>query len=421
MKSRDIQVSLFEMSMCLSNAVDLVSHALVDHHKRVAYIASSIAVEMGLSLEIQKDLVMAGLLHDIGAISLKERLDAMDFELDATHPHAELGYRLIKTFEPFSDIAPLVRYHHLSWKNGAASVFRGEKIPFASQILHLADRTAVLINMEEEILKQSMNICKRIMNDSGEKFVPEMANIFLSISRKESFWFDVVSSSISQIIAESISAATIELNIEELLSLARLFGKIIDFRSRFTATHSSGVAATSETLAKLSGLLGQECRLIKIAGYLHDLGKLSIPPEILEKPGKLSATENNIIKHHSYYTFRTIETVKGLDIINAWASFHHECLDGTGYPFHLKGENLPLGSRIMAVADVFTAITEDRPYRLGMSKEKALYTLQQMAGDFALDPDIVSVLEQNYDEINAIRITAQSEESREYEEFRSQA
>lgn len=408
------------MSMCLSNAMDLISPAVVDHHKRVAYIASSISDEMGLSEEIRKDLVLAGILHDIGAISLKDRLDALYFETDFANPHAELGYRLIKTFDIFSNIAPMVRYHHLPWDNGNGSYFMGEQIPLASHILHLADRVAVLPNAKEEILKQSKKICKKITQGVGDKFVPELIDIFSSLSKRESFWFDVVSSSISQILAKSTKTEMIELNLEELLSLARLFGKIIDFRSRFTASQSSGVAATSEGLAILSGMKEQDQRLMKIAGYLHDLGKLAIPSEILEKPGKLTTEENNTIKRHAYYTYRIIETVKGLDVINTWASFHHERPDSRGYPFKHRGENLPLGSRIMAVADVFTAITEDRPYRLGMSKENALRTLQQMAGDFALDPDIVSVLEQNYDEINAIRITAQSEESREYEEFRSQ-
>ncbi|MBI5205027.1 MAG: HD domain-containing protein [Nitrospirae bacterium] len=414
---QELRVSLFEMSMCLSNAMDLVSPAVVDHHKRVAFIASSIAAEIGLSEKAQEDLIMAGLLHDIGAISLKDRLDALNFETDSPGSHAELGYRLIKTFAAFSDMAPLVRYHHLQWENGKGLNFRGEKVPLLCHVLHLADRIAVIINSKDDILQQSKNICRKITKNSGKKFVPEFVDAFCSLAQKESFWFDTMSSSISQVLTEKIRVSTIELNLKELLNLAGLFSEIIDFRSCFTATHSSGVAASSEALAKLLGLEEYECRLIKIAGYLHDLGKLAIPAEILEKPSRLTREENNIIKRHPYYTYRIIETVKGLDIINSWASFHHECLDGKGYPFRQKGKDIPFGARIIAVADIFTALTENRPYRQGMSRDTVLKNLMNMVKNSAIDPDIVSVLRRNYTEINSIRIAAQSEESAEYENF----
>lgn len=412
---QELHVSLFEMSMCLSNAMDLVSPAVVDHHKRVAYIASSIAAELGLTEQIQEDLIMAGILHDIGALSLNDRLDTLNFEVDSTH--AEVGYRLVKTFDIFSNIAPLLRCHHLTWENGKGSSFRGEQVSTACHILHLADRIAVLINAKEEILGQSRNICKRIEEGSGEKFVPELVDIFLSLSQRESFWFDAVSSSISQILTGGIRTATIELNLEELLSLSQLFSKIIDFRSHFTATHSSGVAASAEGLAKLSGLTGQECRMMKIAGYLHDLGKLAVPAEILEKSGRLTREESNVIKNHPYHTYRIIETVRNLDKIKVWASLHHECINGNGYPFHYDGDDIPLGSRIMAVADVFTAVTEDRPYRSGMSKTAALKTLRQMAGNGELDRDLVALLTLNYDRVNDLRLEAQTSEYREYREF----
>ena len=99
-----------------------------------------------------------------------------------------------------------------------------------------------------------------------------------------------------------------------------------------------------------------EIQDLKIAGYLHDLGKLAVPKEILEKPGKLTATEFNIVKTHAYYGYRTLETVRGLEKINNCGTLHHECLDGSGYPFHLNGDNLSIGSRIMAIADIFYRI-----------------------------------------------------------------
>ncbi|MHB8883072.1 MAG: HD-GYP domain-containing protein [Thermodesulfovibrionales bacterium] len=417
MFTKALNVPLIEMSMCLSNALDLVSSRVVDHHKRVAYIACSIAAELGMPEDEREILMLAGLLHDIGAISAKDRLETLQFELENPDFHAELGYRLIRTFDLFLDVAQLVRYHHVPWDNGNGGSRWGQPVSGSSHILHLADRIAVLIDKKREILGQTDRIKKTIVSGSGNKFVPEYVNAFIRLSEKESFWFDTVSPSISDILRAMTGMSSIVLTYDLLHGMIKLFGRIIDFRSRFTATHSSGVATTASALARLAGMNKSDCAVMRIAGYLHDLGKLAVPAEILEKPGKLSIVEANIIKNHPYHTYRIIATVRGLDTINQWASFHHECIDGRGYPFHHSGAEISLGSRIMAVADVFTALSEDRPYRPGMSKQDALRTMQTMAGRAALDGDLVSLVGRKYEEINAMRVASQTEESGEYAEF----
>ena len=124
--------------------------------------------------------------------------------------------------------------------------------------------------------------------------------------------------------------------------------QIIDFRSAFTASHSIGVAESAQLLSKKLGFNKLEARMMYLAGLLHDIGKLSVPISILEKKGPLNNTEFNVIKKHTYYSYRIMSNIKGIESINQWASFHHEKLDGTGYPFAIKGSNLDLGSRIMA-------------------------------------------------------------------------
>jgi len=414
-----LSIPLFDMILCLSNAIDLISPAVVNHHKHVAYIASSLSTELGFTEEEQIQLMMAGALHDTGALSLKERLDIFHFE-EASQGHAEAGYLLLEPFEPFSKIATMIRYHHVPWKEGQGSESNGEPVPIGSHILHLADRVDVLINKREDVLGQVEEICKKIENRSGTIFMPELVRAFMRLAGKESFWLDTVFPLIDQILAKKASAATIELDTEGLLSLSKLFSRIIDFRSRFTAVHSSGVAASAETLAGLCGFSEQQCRMMRMAGYLHDLGKLAVPAEILERPAKLKEDDFRIIKSHTFYTYRILNTISALDVINAWASFHHERLEGEGYPFHYKDKELSPGSRIMSVADVFTAITEDRPYRRGMAKEEALQVLHQMAETRKLDSEIVSTLRVHYNEINSDRMAAQAVASKEYEEYSRQ-
>jgi HD-GYP domain-containing protein (c-di-GMP phosphodiesterase class II) len=141
-----------------------------------------------------------------------------------------------------------------------------------------------------------------------------------------------------------------------------------------------------------------------------------VPVEILEKTAKLTDDELNIIKRHAYYSFRILETIPGFDVITQWASHHHERLDEQGYPFKPSGKALTLGSRIIAVADVFTALAEDRIYRKALTSEESLQVLEEMAGS-ALSPYLVAILREHYDEINSIRIAAQMATLQEYQEW----
>ena len=132
-----------------------------------------------------------------------------------------------------------------------------------------------------------------------------------------------------------------------------------------------------------------------MTGITHDLGKLSIPDGILEKPGRLTAEEFAVIRQHTYYTYYTYTILRESDVpapLPEWAAYHHERLDGNGYPFHLDAPNLDTGSRIMAVADVFSALCEDRPYRPRMGKSQVEGVMRDMVVGSALDGEIVGIL-----------------------------
>ena len=411
-------VSEFKLTMALSGVADLICPELCSHQMQVAFIAVRIGEVLALSEEHKNKLVMAGLLHDIGGLSLKERLNSLHFEeAENYYRHAEMGYLLLRAFEPFSEIATFVRFHHVAWNDGGGTHFNGLPVPMGSHILHLADRVVVLINKQKEVLGQSRSIFEKIEKLSGGVFVPEMVNALKVLKEEESFWFDIVSLSIGAILADKIRTKIIELNMERLKSLSSVFSKIIDYRSQFTVTHSSGVAAVAKTLAMLVGFSDLECQMMEIAGYLHDLGKLAVPTGILEKQGKLTDEEFNIVRKHTYYTYNILRQINDLDIIAEWASFHHESLNGGGYPFKIKGQNLLPGSRIMAVADVFTAITEDRPYRSGMTKEKAFDILQGMVDSGKLDAYIVSLLKDRFEEVNSLRMAAQKVSTDDYKQI----
>ncbi|MBF0473346.1 MAG: HD domain-containing protein, partial [Nitrospirae bacterium] len=404
-------ISLFEVVLCLSKSMDLINPHVVDHHKRVACIALAIASELGLSIGEQNNIVLAALLHDTGALSYEERLDASIFEADnhlSIHKHAKVGYSILNNFSPFEEVAPLILFHHVNFNNSNDSEFEGEAIPLGSYILHIADRVEVLIDKKKDILSQVDGIMSRIRDHSGSVFMPELVDTLERIVKQESFWFDINYTDMKYIVSRKSGLLLWELNVSDLLSLSNLFCQFIDFRSRFTFNHSSGVSACATKLAELVGFSEIECNNMKIAGYFHDIGKLAVPSTILDKRDKLTHDEMNIVKRHVFFTYSLLEPIRDFEEISRWAAFHHERLDGNGYPFHHGASTLSLGSRIMSVADVFTAISEDRPYREGMNSEKALGVLMRMANDNGLDRNIVLMLEKNYDLINAARVTAQN-------------
>lgn len=409
---KEPRISLFDLVSSLSNAMDLVDSSVVNHQKRVAYIAYFISLELGLDENECIKILLAGYLHDCGVLSLEEKLSALEFEFGMNtkecERHSIIGYQLLSDIPLVSNIAPLVRYHHVRWEDRDKPNWE-EPIPVGSHILHLADRIEVLIHRNEEILGQVKRIIQRIEEESGRMFDPELVEIIKTISRQECFWLDLASPFADKVLARKLDTRLIEMDLHELLDIAQLYYKIIDFRSAFTATHSIGVATSAEAIAGLAGFSETERKMMLIAGYLHDLGKLAVPTEILEKNGSLNDREVRIIKSHTYYTYRILEGINGMETINSWASFHHERLNGNGYPFHLKGDKLPLGSRILAAADVLTALTEDRPYRKAMPKEKVLEIMERMVDNQNLDAFVVHLLINNFDQIDIARKTAQAE------------
>jgi len=411
-----MKLNMYDLILCLTDAADLVCPEVADHHKQVAYLAFRIGEEFGLSAEQQRELLLAGLLHDIGAFSVQERLELLEFE-ENSREHTENGACMVGLFPPLAHVADIIRHHHEPWDHGQCT--GNTRVPLASHILHLADRVAVRIDRSQEVLGQVEDICAAIGAQSGAVFMPELVDTFMRVSRKEYLWLDLAYGSVLNVMPYVMAFDSMELDMERLIGLSHLFACIIDFRSPFTANHSSGVAASAERLAELAGFSPRECRMMRVAGYLHDLGKIAVVNDLLEKPDKLDRQEYNTIRSHTYYTYRTLQNLEDFDTINQWASLHHERLDGSGYPFHLTEDNLPLGSRIMAVADVFTAITEDRPYRAGMGEKEAKTVLHSMVDESILCPYVVSLMDRYFDDINTVRIKAQRESDREYHRFLS--
>ncbi len=415
-----LRTNLFDLVMAVARIVDVMSPAIGGHHLQVAYLAARIAEEMNLPLEERIELMMAGALHDIGAFSLQDRLDLLEFEEAHPERHALAGYLLLRSFKPFSGLARLVKYHHVDWEKGRGSSRNNETIPRGSHILHLADRVVVQLNRSRPVLSQVAGICATIAKSRNHRFAPEQVDAMLVLAQKDAVWLELTSDFLAGILGRKAYHPYHELSMDEMVVFARFICRLIDFRSNFTATHSSGVASCAKLLAKFIGFSANEIRLMEIAAYLHDLGKLAIPREILEKKTPLDTHEWFVMRAHVYYTHETLAAFESLGIINAWGALHQERLNGSGYPFGYHADELPLGARVMAVADVFTALTENRPYRKGLGRKDALDLLMRMQADGELDPALVKKVTNNFNELNLVRTQAQQAAGQEYDAFRIQ-
>jgi putative nucleotidyltransferase with HDIG domain len=401
---RHKQISMHRLVLSLSDALDYVCPKIADHQHRVTYIALSIAKQLGFSRMDLEDLFLGAALHDIGMIHAGNKVDnLLEPQSEQNDWHTETGYELLRCHELFTQAAPIIRHHHTPWNHGCGSHWNEEPIPIGSHIIHLADWIDQSINPKVNILHQSEDLISRICRKKHDEFHPDCVEAFLALAPTESFWLDCISHRMYSVLMQILDETLVQATDDTIQSIAVIFARMVDAMSRWTATHTAGVTATAVALADFMRFSLREQIYMRTAGLLHDLGKLSVPSHILDKPGPLTEQEWAWVKCHTYHTFRILETTGFPQQIIEWAAFHHERLDGKGYPFQHKGKNLTLGSRILAVADTYTALAEDRPYRAGVPPKKAVEIMFSMAVNGALDGDVVSMLERNLDRINHSR------------------
>ncbi len=406
-------VPLHRLILSISEGIDYVHPSVADHQLRVAYISTNIARRLGIGGNDLLDVFEAAALHDVGLLGLESRMLLLHHgNFERVRWHAQAGYELLRDLDLFARAAEIVRDHHTPWQHGEGAERPGRSVPFASHIVCLADAAERAIDRNLPVLEQKEFILRQVGLLKGKQFHPDCVEAFQEIAEPEAFWLDCVSERIYSVLLAQMDWPSLTVDGPAVERIAQAFARIVDAMSHWTATHSAAVAAVAVALARRLGFSPREQILMRAAGYLHDIGKLSVPGQILEKPGRLARHEWAIVKGHTYHTFHILTTIGGMPQIAEWAAFHHERIDGTGYPFRHAGHDLTLGSRVMAVADTFSAITAARPYREQLGLPEALDVLDDEADRGALDGDVVALLRRDAEEIHA----AMEEGRNEYRE-----
>lgn len=378
--------------MSLSQALGLINRRISKHHQRVTHICLNLARALDLNNEDSTTLFYAGLLHDIGAFSSKDKLEIMEFDCPNCYQHCEDGFQILRKSEILRPIADSIRYHHDKYSGPNPSGLSQDEIPLLSQIIHISDRFEVLIKDDKDILPQSSQIVNKIVQCKGTWFSPKLVEALQEISRSKIFWIGLMPEFVDDILNEFAPQDDRTLAIDNMVDMAYIFAQMVDYKSHYTRIHSVQVAETAIKIGKAMGWSKMELKHLLIAGLLHDLGKLAIPDEILEKPAALTPNEYDIIKMHPYFTYLILSSIPGFDEVAQWTISHHERLDGKGYPMEVDADNIPQGARIISVADRFVALTEDRPYRKKLPIPEALRILRDDVRNKYIDEKILDVL-----------------------------
>ena len=252
--------------------------------------------------------------------------------------------------------------------------------------IHVIENTALNLKAFGENKEE----IKKFVNEQSSKlFKTEICEAFLKLVENTSFTLDLGEGFIDSALDENIPKFTFDLSLEEIRTITDVFMRIIDSKSNFTKKHSSGISEKAGIMADYYKYSSEEKIKLIIAANLHDLGKLAIPNKILDKPGKLTDQEFDIIKTHAYYTRAALSKINGFEDITEWAANHHEKLNGCGYPYGKSTEELDFNSRLMACIDIYQALTEERPYRTPLRHDTVIEIMTNMANEDFIDKNRV--------------------------------
>lgn len=392
-------VNLHEAIYSLSDALDLVGVTHIHHGKRVAYMATECGKHLGWSGARLDELFQAAILHDSGVSRTMVHANLAQMAWENEAEHCKLGAVLLASSPLLEHLSDTVLHHHTHW-SVLKDMVLPQEVKLRANCIYMVDRVDVLALAYQlegrEILLGKDVIREKILSRSGDWFCPELVDAFMEVSSSDAFWFTLEGGHVNGYLATWLSHyPDRSMEFLELRSLVHVFSSIVDAKSPFTKQHSDGVANLARYLGSLFELPEETCELLELVGLLHDIGKLRVPDELLDKPGELSEAETLIMRQHCFDTYSILKNIRGLERVSLWALQHHERMDGTGYPNRTKGVDLSFEARIVAVSDVFQALAQARPYRGPLEQEVIMMLLRIQADAGKLDGQVVAMVEQN--------------------------
>jgi len=430
-----------ELIGALSHALDITEGQPKGHCIRVCWIGTRIGMSLGLSVPALRDLYYTLLLKDLGCSSNAARIcelyltDDLAFKRDFktvgeglpavlrfvfTHTGLNAGLAgrlrsvvnilrngpritddLIRTrCTRGADIARRLRFgdgvaagiasldEH--WDgSGRPDGLAGQAIPLNARIALLAQ----VIDVFHTIGGKAAALAEA-RGRAGSWFEPALVVAMERVGADPGFWRTLASPEVEPaVFAMEPGAGAVVLDEDYLDDIAAAFGQIVDSKSPFTSGHSARVADLVDRVARRLGLSDARCRWLRRGALLHDVGKLGVSNALLDKPGKLDADEWVVMRRHAEHTEAILSRIGAFSELARVAAAHHERLDGGGYPRGVAADAIALETRIITSADIFDAISADRPYRAAVPVPQTLATMAGMVGT-AIDPLCFEALRQ---------------------------
>lgn len=387
----DDDLSMAAVATMVQRALNCVDPRLVDHGVRVAALLDAMLEADGSFDEGQRRAAyLVALLHDIGAYRTEEIDRLVMFETGDVWEHSFYGYLFCKELLPLGAYAELVLYHHLPYDR---FVDQDPQVRFLSSALHVADRVDVLMLERQQV--DGAEVQRLLGRTRSGEFSPEALALFAEAERRCGI--------VEQLRDHAVCPNPLHLasdpdGIGTAVPYLDLLVHVIDFRSHHTVTHTVTTAWVAYELALRLLDDRRAAARVYAAALVHDVGKIGTPLAILEKPGRLDAEEMAVMRMHVTQTERILTGCVDDDLLHA-ASRHHEKLDGSGYPRGLRAEQLTMPDRIVAVADIVSALVGTRSYKEAYPKERVLEVLATQSAAGAIDALTVDVMERDYDAI----------------------
>lgn len=358
--------------------------ASTGHGARIATLCSTMARHLGLSSDEQLTVACCALLHDnaLTEYILSERPgSAQEFNMRS---HCIIGQSNAECLPFPTDMKDFVLYHHERADGEGPFGVPADDMPLGAQLIAITDMLDSTLHLQNLKTEDLPGLRERVEKSIGTQFTRAAGQAFLAVM-DEGMLESLRDEHVTVTMAGAIPPWTTDIRGREMLEISALVRRIIDYKSEFTKHHSTQVANIVWHMACFYGCDEKTRARAYLAGSLHDLGKLFVPTDILEKPGFLTDEEYQVIQSHIWWTRELLSTVEGMEDVAAWASNHHEKLDGTGYPLQLTADRQDELSRVLVCADIFQAIGDKRPYHDARTHDETAAIVGEMVQKGQLD------------------------------------
>jgi HD-GYP domain-containing protein (c-di-GMP phosphodiesterase class II) len=411
-------LSTAELALAMSLGLDLAEGKAPGHAQRVCYIASMLAEALELEPPQRTGVYFGALLHDAGVTlaaselcrvsgieedvlfgrsPLKSPEDLrsevafadMTSVVDAMHQHCRAGAETACALELPAEVANAIRGHHERWDgSGFPEGHAGAESPIEARVVAAADLAESIISSEHSSLIARRHLAQEISRHAGSSLDPAVVARLLDVARDDEFWLGLYSDDMTETLLQRRPPAENRKSRKRLIRWAEVFAGIADAKGGHTVEHSRRTADGAQKLAEAVGLDDQHAEMVRVAALLHNIGLLGVPARVMSKPEILSISEMQLMRRHPAHSEIVLQALNGFEEIALWVARHHERPDGKGYPEMLSGDEIPLESRIISVADVYAALTAERPHRGALQKDDAKQILIG-AGGTQLDAELV--------------------------------